>query len=173
MPAGFRLMRRYTQALHPVRSQARGCARALALLALALAAVMLLGACGSSKKKAQAPAPQVLTKADYVAEANAICAKADPALVAATAKLAARPSRAHVIAVVRSTFVPSTEAQIRAIRALGIPPGEEAVAHRMLALVQADLAKLKRNPALIMGDVFGDFARVAHPYGLAACAPTS
>src|ERR1700757_3443563 len=125
------LMRRYAQALHPVRSQARGCARALALLAPALAAAMLLGACGSSKKKTQASAPHVLTKANYVAEANAICAKADPALVAATAKLAARPSRAHVIALVRSTFVPSTEAQIRAIRSLGVPPGEEAVARRM------------------------------------------
>jgi hypothetical protein len=131
---------------------------------------MLLAACGSSKKKAHAP---VITRAEYIAKANAICAEADPALVAAMAKLAARPGRAHVIALVRSTFVPSTEAQIRAIRALAIPPGDEAIAHRMLALVQGDLAKLKRNPALIEGDVFGDFARVAHPYGLAACAPTS
>jgi hypothetical protein len=134
---------------------------------------MLLAACGSSKKKAHAPASHVITRAEYIAKANAICAEADPALVAAMAKLAARPGRAHVIALVRSTFVPSTEAQIRAIRALAIPPGEEAIAHRMLALVQGDLAKLKRNPALIEGDVFGDFARVAHPYGLAACAPTS
>ena len=166
------LTRPYTQAPDRERSQA-GCRRALAVLVLALAAVTLLASCGSSKKKAHAPSPQVLTKADYVAKANAICAEADPELVAASAKLAARPSRAQVIALVRSTFVPSTEAQIRAIKALGIPPGEEAIAHRMLALVQGDLAKLKRNPALIEGDVFGDFARVAHPYGLAACAPTS
>jgi len=147
--------------------------RALGVLVLALAAVVLLAACGSSKKKAQPPAPHAITKAEYVAKANAICAAADPALIVATAKLAARPGRAQVIALVRSTFVPSTEAQIRAIRALSIPPGEEAVAHRMLALAQGDLAKLKRNPALIKTDVFGDFARVAHPYGLAACAPTS
>ena len=167
------LTSRYTQAPHRVRREARGFRRALAVLALASAAVMLLAACGSSKKKAHAPAPHVITKAEYIAKANAICAEADPALVAAMAKLAARPGRAHVIALVRSTFVPSTEAQIRAIRALSIPPGEEATAHRMLALVQGDLAKLKRNPALIEGDVFGDFARVAHPYGLAACAPTS
>ena len=43
----------------------------------------------------------------------------------------------------------------------------------MLKLAQADLAKLKRNPALVATDVFGPFARVAHPYGLVACAPTS
>jgi hypothetical protein len=167
------LTSRYTHPPHRARRQARVGRRALAALGLVLALAMPLAACGSSKKKAHAPAPQVLTKADYVAKANAICAAADPALVAAMAKLAARPTRAQVIALVRSTFVPSTEAQIRAIRALRIPPGEEAIAHRMLALVQADLAKLKRNPALIKGDVFGDFARVAHPYGLAACAPTS
>src|SRR5207249_10315393 len=100
--------RRYSQAPHRVRSQARSCRRALGVLVLAFAAAMLLAACGSSKKKAQAPAPHVLTKAEYVAKANAICAGADPALIAATAKLAARPSRAQVIALVRSTFVPST-----------------------------------------------------------------
>jgi hypothetical protein len=44
---------------------------------------------------------------------------------------------------------------------------------RMLKLAEADLAKLKRNPALVTTDVFGGFARVAHPYGLVACAPTS
>lgn len=140
---------------------------------LPLGAAVLLAACGSSKKEAQAAAPHVITKAEYVAKANAICAQADPALIAATARLATSHSRAQVIAVVRSTFVPSTEAQIRAIRALRIPPGEKAIADRMLALVRADLAKLKRNPALIKTDVFGDFARVAHPYGLTACAPTS
>ena len=43
----------------------------------------------------------------------------------------------------------------------------------MLRLVQADLNKLKSNPTLVATDIFGDFAKVAHPYGLTACAPTS
>jgi len=43
----------------------------------------------------------------------------------------------------------------------------------MLTLAQADLEKIKADPALIATDVFGDFAKVAHPYGLTACAPTS
>jgi hypothetical protein len=43
----------------------------------------------------------------------------------------------------------------------------------MLKLAEADLSKLKRNPALVNTDVFGSFARVAHPYGLTACAATS
>jgi hypothetical protein len=69
--------------------------------------------------------------------------------------------------------VPAIEAQIRAIRALGVPAGEQAIVTRMLKLAQVDLKKLKSNPALVNTDVFGGFAKVAHPYGLTACAPTS
>jgi len=80
---------------------------------------------------------------------------------------------AQVVAIVQNTYLPSIEAQIRAINALGVPPGEQAEITKLLDLAQADLNKLKRNPALVGTDVFGDFARVAHPYGLTACAPTS
>jgi hypothetical protein len=108
-----------------------------------------------------------------VAKANAICTSGNGPLLAAGAKLAARPSRAQVVAIVQNTYVPSIEAQITGIKALGVPPGEQAVITKMLALAEADLNKLKRNPALVATDVFGGFARVAHPYGLTACAPTS
>ena len=54
-----------------------------------------------------------------------------------------------------------------------ISAGEEATVRRMVKLAEADLNRLKRNPALVATDVFGGFAKVAHPYGLVACAPTS
>jgi hypothetical protein len=106
-------------------------------------------------------------------KANEICGKADPVLSEATAKLATHPPAQQVVAVVKTTFVPLVEAQITGIRALGVPSGDQATVSSMLALVQADLNKLKGNPALVATDVFGDFARVAHPYGLTACAPIS
>jgi len=51
--------------------------------------------------------------------------------------------------------------------------GEQARVVAMLKLVQADLAKLQRDPMLVNTDVFADFAKVAHPYGLTSCAPLS
>ena len=79
----------------------------------------------------------------------------------------------QVAAVVKGTFVPMIEAQITGIRALGVPSGDQATVTSMLHLVQADLTKLKSHPALVATNVFGDFAKVAHPYGLTACAPLS
>ena len=56
--------------------------------------------------------------------------------------------------------------------ALGTPAGEQANVSRMLALLQADTAKLEAKPALA-ASAFHDFASVAHAYGLTACAPLS
>jgi hypothetical protein len=146
---------------------------------LAIAAVLIAGVgvagCGSSSTsagKASTSAP-VITKAEFVAKANAICGKADPVLSAAGAKLETQPPKAEIAAVVRETYVPSIQAQIAGIRALGVPSGQQSSVARMLALAQTDLNKIRSNPALVATDVFRDFADVAHPYGLTACAPTS
>jgi hypothetical protein len=147
--------------------------RRLAIAGLLIAALGAAG-CGSSgtnsTKTATVPA---ITKTQLVAKANAICTSGNGPILAAGAKLAGHPSPGQVVAIVQNTYVPSIEGQIRAITALGVPPGEQAQITKMLALARADLNKLKRNPALVGTDVFGNFARVAHPYGLTACAPTS
>jgi hypothetical protein len=127
----------------------------------------------SSSTKSTATAPAI-TKAELVAKANAICTAGNGPILAAGAQLlTGHPSRAQVAAVVRNTYVPAIESEMASIKALGVPAGEQAVVARMLKLVEAELGKLKRNPALVTTDVFGGFARVAHPYGLVACAPTS
>lgn len=138
-----------------------------------LAGLGVAGCGGASGSTTKATATPAITKAELVAKANAICGNADPTLSAATAKLASRPPKTQIVAIVEGTFVPSIEAQIAGVRALGVPPGEQAILTRMLDLAQADLNKLKSNPALVATDIFGDYARVAHPYGLTACAPTS
>ena len=129
--------------------------------------------CGGSSSTTKSTAAPTITKAAFVAKANEICGKADPVLSEATAKLATRPPARQVAAVVKGTFVPMIEAQITGIRALGVPSGDQVTVTRMLNLVQADLSKLKTHPALVATNVFGDFAKVAHPYGLTACAPLS
>ena len=67
------------------------------------------------------------------------------------------------------------EDKIDGIRALGAPSGDQATVTNMLNLAQADLNKVKSNPTLLAGNTnpFADFAKVAHPYGLTACAPNA
>jgi hypothetical protein len=138
-----------------------------------LALSLGVAGCGGSSHTATSAPPAAITKAAFVQQANAICAKSDQALLAATVKLEHHPTDAEVANVVNGTFVPSIQAQITGIRALGTPAGDQAVLTSMLNLVQADLNRLKSDPALIATNLFGDYANVAHPYGLTDCAPTS
>jgi hypothetical protein len=145
---------------------------------IAIAATLSLGVwamgCGGGGEATKSSASAPISRAEFVAKANTICASADPTLAAENAKLAAtRPSPAAIAAAVKGLYAPSVEAQIAGIKALGTPPGDQATVTRMLQLVEADLGKIKADPKLITTDVFGDFAKVAHPYGLTACAPLS
>lgn len=144
-----------------------------AVLAGVLTLSLGAAGCGGSSHTATSAPPAAITKAAFVEQANAICAKSDHVLLAATGKLEHRPTGAQVASLVKGTFVPSIQAQITGIRALGTPAGDQAVLTSMLNLVQADLNRLKSDPALIATNLFGDYANVAHPYGLTDCAPTS
>jgi hypothetical protein len=144
---------------------------------MAIAGMLMVGlgvtGCGGSGAGAKSTPAATITKAEFVAKANAVCGRADGVLSSAEAKLASLHSEAEIAAVVRDTFVPSIEAQITGIRALGVPSGGQAAVTGMLRLVQADLNTLKSRPMLVATDVFANFAHVAHPYGLTACAPLS
>jgi len=146
----------------------------LAGAAFATLAVALVAAgCGSSSSSSTSTTA-ALSKADFVAQANAICSKGNKVTDAAGAQLGKGSSAAQVAAVVTKSFVPGIQSQIDAIKALGAPAGDESTVSSMLGLAQADLDKLKADPSLL-GDpkLFSDFANAAHPYGLTACAPNS
>jgi hypothetical protein len=129
--------------------------------------------CGGSGSSTKSTPTAAITKAEFVAKANAICGRADPALSAEGAKLASLHTEAQIATVVKGAYVPAIEAQIAGIRALGTPSGDQTTVTSMLRLVQADLNRLKSKPTLVATDVFADFAKVAHAYGLTACAPLS
>jgi hypothetical protein len=138
----------------------------LTLLVLSLAAA----GCGSSKKHA-ASAPAV-SKPAFLAKGNAVCAKGDQELGAAGRAFRGRPTRTQFIRYVSQSFAPIVQRQIDAIGALGAPAGDQATVTKILDTAQTDLDSVKKNPGLLGGrrDPFADFKRLAHPYGLTACA---
>ena len=146
------------------------------LTGAAIAATLIVGlaaaGCGSSSKSTSSTATTAITKAEFLTKANAICTLGNAQINAAGAKLGKNPSQAQITAFAKSTDVPSIQIQINAIRALGAPSGDQATVTNMLNLAQADLNKVKSNPALLAGNTspFADFAKIAHPYGLRACA---
>ena len=149
---------------------------------LALAATLAVGlvaaGCGSSSKSTASTATKpALSKAQFLAQGNAICAQGNQKL-AATQKALEKtvgnhaPTRAQITGYVNIAFAPSIQYQIDALRALGAPSGEQATITRMLDVAQADLNHVKSKPTLLTGNTptFHNFAQLAHPYGLTACA---
>ncbi len=133
-----------------------------------LALAMIVAGCGSSDGTSTTTA---LTKADFVTQANAIC---DTGNKAAGSALHRGMSGAQVEAAVTNSFAPAVQTQIDGIKALAAPAGDESTVTNMLSLAQADLDKVKADPGLVADpNLFSDFAKVAHPYGLTSCAPDS
>jgi hypothetical protein len=130
--------------------------------------------CGSSGSNSTSTA--ALSKASYVVKANAICKAGQLKQNAAQQALGKNPSQAQLTAFATSTVIPNIQTQIDQVKALGAPSGDEATVSNFLGLAQADLNKLKSDPTILFAsksDPFADFAKVAHPYGLTACAPNS
>jgi hypothetical protein len=143
----------------------------------AVAAALVVGlavGCGSSNSSSTA-STAALSKPAFLAKANAICKQGSQKQQAAQGALGKEPSQAQVTTYVSNSFAPNVQAQIDGVRALGAPSGDQATVTNMLDIAQADLDKVKSNPALLTGntDQFANFAKLAHPYGLTACAPNS
>ena len=139
------------------------------VLALLIGAVGVAGCGGSSKPK--------LSKDQFLTQANAICRTGNAKTNAEGAALGNNPSRAQIVKVVDTQFVPEIQSEITAIRALAVQTADKSKLTSMLDLAQAGLEKLKSNPLLAAANgkasPFADFAAQAHPYGLTQCAPTA
>jgi hypothetical protein len=150
--------------------------------AIALATTLLVGlvgsGCGSSSKTTTSTATKpALSKAQFVAQGNAICLQGNRQLAAAQKSLESSvgnhpPTPTQVTGYVNIAFAPSIQTQIERIRALGAPSGEQANVTKLLDLAQADLNQVKSKPTLLLRsrNPFASFARQAHAYGLTACA---
>jgi hypothetical protein len=140
---------------------------------IAALVIVAMGAagCGGSSKSTSTPA---ITKAAFLAKGNAICTAGNRKLKAAEQHAFGNknPDPARVTRFATTTFAPTIQGQIDAIRALGAPSGDEATVKKILDSGQKGLNTVKSNPALLAGgrDSFANFRKIAHPYGLTACA---
>ena len=130
-------------------------------------------AAGTAASTAATSAPAGLSKAEFVAKANAICNATNGPLAATALKLASHPSPTEAAHIIAGTFIPEIKGQLSQIKALGTPVGGQSATATMDRLLAGDIAKIAKNPALAGPAAFHDFAKVAHGYGLTACAPLS
>jgi hypothetical protein len=160
-----------------VSSRPRALGRAVAAAALVLGALLVAG-CGSSSSSSSstAAAKPPLTKAQFLAQGNAICTQGNKNLAAPEKALGASPSEAQVAAFITGPFKTEVQRQITAIRALKAPTSDQATVTHIFDLAQSELDHVTSDPkAFIRASVspFKPFSTAAHAYGLTVCASES
>ncbi len=153
---------------------------------LAVIAALVVGfcvaGCGSSSDSTSTETTAAISKAEFVARGNAVCAKGEKAQEAeinAYVKKRGlenkRPSKAQEAELVETVLLPNIQSQIDGVKALGAPSGEEQQVSSALELSQQTLEKIEANPELAFGkkDIFAAAGKQLHALGLKECAPKS
>jgi hypothetical protein len=144
------------------------------LSAFVVVAVLAAGAfatgCGSSDDNGDSTTTASLTKAEWIAKADAVCQQGNQQINQAAHQQFAnqKPTAADVQQFATGTALPNTQSQVDQIKALGAPSGDEDQVNKILDTVQADIDKAKAAGDL-EDSTFADGNALARQYGLKVC----
>ena len=113
-----------------------------------------------------------VTKPQYIAEGDAICAEGERELDRAAVQIARARSDAELARVVEQTVVPVVQERIDRLRALEPPPGDEAEVAAIYDAGEATIERVEARPELAENpeQVLGQTSRLARQYGFRDCA---
>lgn len=140
----------------------------IAAVAVLAASATLVG-CGGDDGGSSGAA---ISKADFVAQANEICATGNAELVTAMGSLSPDTTAEEIQQVFVDTVIPNIRGQVADIRALGFPAGDEATLDGLFDQVEHILDQAQANPASMMDDTASPFEAVNQQligYGLDTC----
>jgi hypothetical protein len=111
-----------------------------------------------------------LTKAEWIAKADAICQQGNQEIGQAAQQQFGnqKPTADEVKQFGVGTALPNTQTQVDKIRALGAPSGDEDEVNKILDTVQADIDKAK-SAGDVEDSTFADGNALAKQYGLKVC----
>ena len=146
-----------------------------AALAAALSAAVL-AACGEESGGVPQPPPSdPLSRVEFLEQADAICHSTEARIEAAADDLL-RPGRdprpGAVERVALTVVVPALETEVRAIRSLGAPAGDEAEVEAILAATERGIAAIGADPRGLADRVpapLREAERLASAYGSRQC----
>jgi hypothetical protein len=144
-------------------------------LAAVLAAAALAG-CGDDDDEDFVPlVAEPLSKVEFLREADRICFASEARIEAAADDLVAgrgQPDPAEVERVAIRIVVPALESEVRAIRALDAPEGDERRIEAILAATEQGIAAIERDPRGLLDGVPAPLTRaqrLAEDYGSQQC----
>ncbi len=149
--------------------------RGITVLIGMLVLPLLLAACGSSANSDSGP---TISKAAFVKKVDAVCSGGNKRMEVAFAhfleanKNIKHPSKADFEALVGKVLVPNLKREIKEIRAIGAPSGDEDKVGEILTALEEGLETAESNPQAAVNSseaVFGISSRLAKEYGLEVC----
>ena len=170
-----------------VTAESRTGAKAIWALALMLGAALLLAACGGDDNGGDSgestlppglttsSVPQTLTKPDYIARGDQICAAGSFKIGDQARKQFgnAQPTPAQGGQFVRDVIVPTFEEQLAQLRALPAPSGDGQTVAAIYDALEKGVVALKEDPTLFAtpaaGGAFERASRLARAYGFKQC----
>jgi len=148
------------------------------IAALAVIATVALSGCGGEDTATRYPAgvSRPIAKNRFLAEADRICASTNARVEAAGDDLVTGredPPPAEVRRVVLGVAVPALEAEVRAIRALGAPAGDDDEVEGIIAATEEGIEQVRADPVGVVDrgppPAFRRAARLARAYGSQEC----
>ena len=149
----------------------------LAAVCAALIALVAAGCGGGESDDDPFPAgvARPPDKVEFLAEADRICHSTNARIEAAADDLATGPrdpSPAEVRRVVIGVAIPALEAEVRAIRAIGAPAGDEREVEAIVAATEHGIAQIRADPVAVLDGpppALRRAGRLARAYGSAEC----
>jgi hypothetical protein len=142
------------------------------------AMVIMLAVAGCGGGNDSSSSTGSISKEKFVAKADAICKKGTERMQAAIFAALKHPrnltkvSKAEQEKIVATAMVPSVSREVRELRALPVPEGDEEKVDAMIRALEEGVETAERDPEAVTKSsdvVFGISSRLAGEYGLQAC----
>jgi CRISPR/Cas system-associated endoribonuclease Cas2 len=147
----------------------------IALIAAVVVAAMLVAGCGGGDDSSSSSS---ITKEEFIAKADAICKEGTERMqkaifVALKDKQSlTKLSQSEQEKLVTTVIVPSVKREVKELRALGTPDGDDEKADAMISALEEGVETAESNPEAVTSSsdvVFGISSRLATEYGLETC----
>jgi hypothetical protein len=142
----------------------------------ALVIALVFTGCGGDDSSSSTTS---ISKEEFIAKADGVCKQGTKRLEAGlvrfltNGKEVQKPSQADNEKFIIAVLTPSLRREIKEIRALGVPDGDEEKVEAMIAALEEGLETAEGDPEAVAAGstdiVFGIASRLAGEYGLETC----
>lgn len=155
-----------------------GTGRGAFVAAAMVVALVVTGCGGGGDSSSSTTTTGSISKAAFIKKADAVCQKGTERMQQAILvflkqhKDVKRPNKAQSEELVGTAIVPSVKTEIKSLKALEVPEGDEEHVDAIISALEEGLETAEANPEAVVASsdaVFGISGRLAGEYGAEVC----